>query len=174
MPSRRVSGWPIFEPCREWDGSWVRLISRVMECAASGREAGSREGVARAAWEIAGRRRERAGRARQPEGDDQIARFEDAFSLGRVARKTMKRLDRNFARAGFALDLHERVERDQRHTEIRRVGGDAGLAPAEYGVQSVLAAAGIAAGVRLAFVAGAGGVVEISASRSLQQIAADR
>ena len=28
MPSRRVSGWPIFEPCRRWAGAWVRLSLR--------------------------------------------------------------------------------------------------------------------------------------------------
>src|SRR3981189_1565409 len=118
-------------------------------------------------------RREPARLARQSQGDDQVTRLEYALSLGRVARQTVKRLDRNLAPAGSALDLHDGVEGRERHAEIRRVGGDAGVAPAEHGVQSVLAAAGIATRARLAFVAGAGGVVEISASRPLQQIAAD-
>src|SRR5260221_201471 len=91
-----------------------------------------------------------------------------------MAGQTVKGLDRNLAPAGSALNLHDSVERDERHAEIRRVGGDAGIAPAQHGVQSVLAAVGIATGARLALVAGAGDVVEIPASRPLKQIAADR
>ncbi len=41
-------------------------------------------------------------------------------------------------------------------------------------MQAILAAASIAAGARFALVAGAGDVIEIAASRPLQQIAADR
>ena len=138
-----------------------------------GRHDGEGIGGAFADLQIACMRRERARLARQPQRDDQITGLEHAFPLGRVAGQTMKGLDRDLAPAGSALDLHDGVERDQRHAEIRRVGGDAGLAPAEHGVQSVLAVAGVAARARLAFVAGAGGVVEIPASRPLQQIAAD-
>src|SRR6267154_5183315 len=118
-------------------------------------------------------RREPVRLAWQPQRDDQIARFEYTFLLGRVAGQTMKRLDRDLAPAGSALDFHNRVERDQRHAEIRRMGGDAGLAPAEYGMQSILAVTGIATRARFALVAGAGGIVEIATSRTLQQIAAD-
>ena len=138
-----------------------------------GRHDGEGVGGAFADLQIACMRREPARLARQPQRDDQIAGLEHAFPLGRVAGQAVKRLDRDLAPAGSALDLHDRVERDQRHAEIRRMGGDAGLAPAEHGVQSVLAVAGIATRARLAFVAGAGGVVEIAASRPLQQIAAD-
>ena len=118
-----------------------------------------REGVggAFADLQIACMRREPARLARQPQRDDQIARLERAFPLGRVAGQTMKRLDRNLAPAGSALDLHDSVEGDQRHAEIRRVGGDAGLAPAEHGMQSILAVTGIATRARFALVAGAGG-----------------
>src|SRR5712675_3281470 len=119
-------------------------------------------------------RRKPARLAWQPQGDDQIARLEGAFSFGRVARETVKRLHRNFALAGLALDFHNSVEGDQRHAEIRRMGGDAGLAPAEYGMQSILAVTGIATRARFALVAGAGGIIEIATSRTLQQIAADR
>src|SRR5258708_20840119 len=118
-------------------------------------------------------RRERARLGWQPQGDNEIARFEYAFVFRRIARQTMKRLERNLAPAASALDLHHGVERDQWHAEIRRVGGDAGFAPAEHGVQPVLAVAGIATGTGLALVAGAGGVVKISASCPLQEIAAD-
>src|ERR1700730_10333490 len=118
-------------------------------------------------------RRERAGFGWQPQGHDQVTGLEYGFSLRRIAGQTIEVLEGNLALAGSALDLHKSVERDQRHTEIRRMGGDAGLAPAEHGVQSVLAVAGIATRARFAFVAGAGDVVEISASRPLQQIAAD-
>src|SRR6266853_6271865 len=117
--------------------------------------------------------REPASLAWQPQRDDQIARLEGTFSFGRVAGETVKRLDRNLALAGSALDFHNSVEGDQRYAEFRRMGGDAGLAPAEYGMQSILAVTGIATRARFALVAGAGGIVEIAASRPLQQIAAD-
>ena len=116
---------------------------------------------------------ERAGRRWQPQRDDQIAGLKRVFALRRVAGQTIKRLERDLAPAGPALDLDDGVERDQRHAEIRRVRGDAGLAPAEHSVKTVLAMAGIATRARFAFVAGACGIVEISAAGSLQQIAAD-
>src|SRR5260370_27404741 len=109
-------------------------------------------------------RRERARLGWQPQGDNEIAGFEYAFLFRRIARQTMKRLERNLAPAASALDLHDGVECDQWHAEIRRVGGDAGLAPAEHGVQPVLAVAGIATRARFTLVAGAGGIIKISAS----------
>ena len=48
-------------------------------------------------------------------------------------------------RPALAFDLDDGIERDQRHAEIGRMGGDAALAPAEHRVQPVLAAAGVAA-----------------------------
>src|SRR5262245_58124580 len=44
MPSRRVSGWPIFEPCRRWAGASVRRISGVMQRSDLYGEWGSRQG----------------------------------------------------------------------------------------------------------------------------------
>ena len=91
----------------------------------------------------------------------------------RVAGETMQGFDRDLAPAGSALNLRDGIEGDQRHTEIRRVGGDAGFTPAQHRVQSVLAVTGIASRARFALVAGARDIIEISASRPLQQIAAD-
>src|ERR1700738_3222514 len=85
----------------------------------------------------------------------------------------MQRLERNLALTRSALDLDNGVKRDQRHTEIGRVGGDAALAPAEHGVQTIFAVAGAATRSGFALVAAAGGIIKISASRPLQQIAAD-
>ena len=119
-------------------------------------------------------RREHAGLARQPQGDDQITRLECVFSLWPIAGQTVKVLDRDLAPAGSALDLHNRVECHERHTEIRWVGSDASLAPAQHGVRSVLAMEGIATRARFALVAGTRDVVEIPAPRPLKQIAADR
>ena len=48
------------------------------------------------------------------------------------------------------------------------------LAPAQDGVQPVVAAARVATGAGVAFVAGAGDIVEIGATRPLHEIAADR
>src|SRR5581483_8721238 len=41
MPSRRVSGWPIFEPCRWWAGAGLRRMSGVMQRSGMNRERGS-------------------------------------------------------------------------------------------------------------------------------------
>ena len=48
------------------------------------------------------------------------------------------------------------------------------LAPSQYGVKPVLAAAGVAARTGIALIAGTCDVVEVSATRPLQEIAADR
>ena len=138
-----------------------------------GRHDGEGVGGALADLQIARMRREAARLGRQPHRDDEIAGLERAVPLGRVAGQAVQRLERDLAPAVPALDLDDGVERDQRHAEIGRMGGDAGLAPAEHGMQPVLAVAGIAARAGLALVAGAGGVVEIGAARPLQQIAAD-
>src|SRR6266849_9247116 len=46
-PSRRVSGCPIFDPCRMWAGAWAgvwaRLISGVMQGSGNGCERGGRK-----------------------------------------------------------------------------------------------------------------------------------
>ena len=71
------------------------------------------------------------------------------------------------------LYLDDRAEGSQGDAEIGWVGGDALPAPAEDGVQAGLAAGGITAGAGFAFVARRGGVVEVGAPGSLQQVAAD-
>src|ERR1700684_2263101 len=74
----------------------------------------------------------------------------------------------------FAFDLDNSVECYQRYAEIRRVCRDTALAPPQYGVKPVVAAAGVAARTGIALIAGAGDIVEVRAARPLQQIAADR
>src|ERR1700722_13520116 len=112
-------------------------------------------------------------RGRQAYRDDHLTRLQHALAFRRVLWQPAKGLERDFAPARAAFDFHNRVERDQRHTEIRRVCRDAALTPPQDGVKPVLAAVGIAARTRLALIAGTGGVVAVSAARSLQQIAAD-
>ena len=68
---------------------------------------------------------------------------------GLVAGQAVEVFQRHLAPAALALDLDDGVERHERHAEIGRVGGDAGVAPAEHGVQPVLAAARVAAGAGL-------------------------
>ena len=130
-------------------------------------------GGAFADLQIAGMGGETRRLGRQAHRDDHLAGLQHALAVGRVARQAMKRFKRDLAPARLAFDLDDGVERDQRHAEIGRMGRDAALAPAQDGVQPVVAAAGVAAGAGVAFVAGAGGVVEISAARPLQEIAAD-
>jgi hypothetical protein len=83
-------------------------------------------------------------------------------------------LEQDLPPARFALDLDDRIERDESNAEIGRVCRDAARASSQYGVEPVVAAAGVAAGPGLAFVAGARRIIKIGASRPLQEIAADR
>jgi hypothetical protein len=118
-------------------------------------------------------RREFRGLGGQTHCDDQFARFQHAFTTRRVAGETVEGFKRNFATPALARYLHHCIERYQRDAEIRRVGRDATLAPAEHRVQPRIATARLAAGAWLALIAGTGDVVEVSAPRALQQIAAD-
>src|SRR3954447_22769717 len=108
----------------------------------------------------------------KPHGEDHLARLQLGLALGLVPRETVERLERDLAAAGAALRLDHGVERRQRDTEVGRVRCDAALAPAEHGVQAVLAAKGIATAAGLALVAGAGDVIEIGAARALEEVAA--
>jgi len=137
-----------------------------------GRHHGEGVGSAFAEFQIAGMACERAGLGRQPHGDDQIARLEHGFALGRLAGQVVKRLQRHLASSGLAFDLDNGVERDQRHAEIRRVGAmQASLQPST--ACNRFSRFGHRTRTRFALVAGAGDVIEISAAGSLQQIAAD-
>ena len=111
--------------------------------------------------------REGAGLGRQPQGYDQIAKLKHALALRRLAGQAIECLQCNLTPAGSTLDFDDSVERYQGHAEVRRMGGDAGFAPAEHGVQPILAATGVATAARLTLVAGAGAIIKISAARSL-------
>src|ERR1700688_2077751 len=113
-------------------------------------------------------------RGRQAYRDDHLTRLQHALAFRRVSWQPVKGVERNLAPACAAFDFDNRIERDQRHGEIRRMGRNAALTPPQDGVKPILAAVGVAARTGLALVAGTGGVVEVSAARSLQKIAADR
>src|SRR5262245_28609728 len=98
---------------------------------------------------------------RQAYGYDHLTLFKHALALRRIERQAVKGLERDLACTCAAFNLNDGIERDQRHAEIRRMRGDAALAPSEDRVQPVVAAASVAAGSRIALIAGAGGVVEI-------------
>jgi hypothetical protein len=109
----------------------------------------------------------------QAHRDDHFARPENVLAVGFAARQEVEHLKRNFAPACSALDLDDGVVRDQGDAKIRGVGRDAVLAPAQDGVQPVVAAACVAPRAGRAFVAGARDIVEIRAARPLHEIAAD-
>src|SRR5579872_3419961 len=77
--------------------------------------------------------------------DDHFARCERGLLLGRVARQAIKVFQRNFALSFIAFDLDDGVKGDERHAEIGRMRCDAGLAPSEYGMQTIFAVASVAA-----------------------------
>jgi len=130
-------------------------------------------GCALAKLQIARMRGEAGGIGGEAKGDDQVARFERAFPLRRVARQKVQILQGDLAWAGPAFDLHDGVEGDERHTEVRRMRRDAVLAPAEYCGEPILAMEGVAARARFTPIAGAGGIVEVAAARALHEVAAD-
>jgi hypothetical protein len=71
-----------------------------------------------------------------------------------VARQAVEFGSRNRARTLGARDPNDRIQRGQRHREVRRVGGHAGFAPAKDRVMPVLTVAGRAAviwGIAAAF-----------------------
>src|SRR5262249_40139198 len=54
-----------------------------------------------------------AGLARQPQGDDQIARLKRVVSIGPIAGQAVKAVDRDLASTASTLDFHDGVERDE-------------------------------------------------------------
>ena len=68
-------------------------------------------------------------------------------------------------------DRHGCVEGGESIGEVARVGGDAGLAPAEDGVEAVLPCDRRTAAAGFALVAGRTGIAEVAAARALQQVA---
>ena len=149
-----ISGFDIERDCGRNDGECIRGAFAKLQIARIGGK-GSRF-------------------RRQPDGDDEVAGLEAAFQLWCVSRQAVQILDPDFTPASPAFDFDDGIQRHQGHAEIGRVGGDAGFAPAQHRMKSVVAMTGTAAGSRPAFVAGAGRVVEIRTAGPLQQIAADR
>ena len=101
---------------------------------------------------------------------------ERVLALGAIAGQQMEvRKGAVDALAAAAqLDAHDRVERGQRDAHVGRMRRDAVLAPAEHGVNAVVAVYRAAADPGLALVARRRGVAEVVAPRPLQQIAARR
>src|SRR5580693_4423081 len=119
-------------------------------------------------------RREISSLARQAQREDDLAGLQHILALRRVAWQAMKLFQRNLPSPRFAFDLDHSVEGDQRDAKIRRMCRNAAVAPSQYGVKPVLAAAGVAARTGSALIAGTRDVVEVCATRPLQEIAADR
>ena len=138
------------------------------------RNHGKGVGGALAELEVTGMRREPRGSTRQANGHDQFAGHQHALALRSGAGQQVEFFEPHLAPARLPLDFDHGVERGERHAEIGRMRGDAGLAPTQDSVQAVLAAARVAARTRLPLVAAARRVIEIGASRALQQVPADR
>ncbi|MNO72895.1 hypothetical protein D3C76_638510 [compost metagenome] len=68
--------------------------------------------------------------------------------------------------------MHHSFERRQCNAHVRGMGGDAGIAGAENGMDTVQACTRWASAARFALVAGCAGVVEVIATGTLQQVAA--
>ncbi len=96
------------------------------------------------------------------------------FALRLIARQGVERLKVDFAGALRSLDLDHRIQGDKRHAEVGGMDGDAMLAPAEHGVETILALERITPRARNAPVTGARRILEIGAAGSLHQVAADR
>ncbi len=156
-------------PPRAMRAPAIRLA--VEPQAGGGGDDGEGVGGAFADFEVAGVGGERGGGGGEADGGDEFAGGEDGLALGGRAGEEVEVGERDFARAVRAFDLDDGVEGGEGDAEVGRVGGDAVLAPAEDGVEAVLAAERVAAGTGIALVAGAGGVVEIGAAGALEQVA---
>ena len=176
LPARMPSASRAPRPQRDAAEREARLHDRGILDAQRRRRRYDRECIGRAFanLQVAGMRGETGRLGRQAHGDDHLAGLQHALAVGRVPRQPVKHVERDLAPPAFAFDLDDGVERDQRHAEIGRVGRNAVLAPPQHRVQPVVAAAGVAARTGRALVAGAGDVIEVSAARPLQEIAADR
>ena len=153
-----------------------RLDDRAVLDAQRGGGRNDREGVggALANFEVAGVRREAAASAGRRTATINSPGSSTLSRSGASPGRRWKFSSGHFAAPALPSISTMASKRDKGHAEIRGVRRDAGLAPAEHRMLSGVAAARLAAGARLAFVAGAGDVVEIGASRALQKIAADR
>ena len=104
-----------------------------------------REGVggALAQLEVAGMAANGRGLRRQAQGDDQLAGRQHGLALRACRRAGGGRPSSGISRRPAGpCDLDHGVERHQRHAEVGRMRGDAGVAPAEDGMEPVLAARG--------------------------------
>ena len=131
-----------------------------------------RELVRRAVAQLEVARRCARVRRRQGNVRHQIARLEHRLTVRGVARKQMKGLDRDRARALSLRTLHmnRRIECNERHVHVGRIGRDAVWARPEDGECAVLPVDRRASRARLALVARHGGVAEVHASRALEQV----
>ena len=96
-------------------------------------------------FHVAGMRGETSGLLRQAHRDDHLTGFEHSLALRRIAGQAMKHLEWDLPPTCPAFDLDHGIERDEGDAEIGRMRSNAALAPAHYGVQPVVATAGVTA-----------------------------
>ena len=106
--------------------------------------------------------------------DNDFVRRQRGVDVRRVAGKLMKFVERDAALPSRPANVHNGIERGQRHAHVGRMHGDAAFAGAEYRVDAVQASARRTARAGLALVAGGAGIVKVIASGALQQVAAGR
>jgi hypothetical protein len=115
------------------------------------------------------------GGRRQQHRDDQFTRLQHSFDMRRVAGWAVKRINRDSTcRAVGGDSLHHRVERRHRHRHVGRMRRDAVVAHTEHGVHPIEAFQRRAARSGHALIAGLRRVIEVGATRALQQIAPGR
>ena len=93
---------------------------------------------------------------------DQFARRQHRLDMGRVARRTIERVDWNGPCRTVSRDgLDPRIQRRHRNRHVGAVCGDAIVAHADHGVHAIEAFQGCAAGARHALVARLRRVIEV-------------
>jgi hypothetical protein len=115
------------------------------------------------------------GQQRNLDLGDQFAVGQDVFDVGRVARFEIELGERHPAHPARAQDVHDRVQCDQRHSQVRGVQRDAVLGRPQDRVHPGGPRHCGAAGTRPPLVARFDSrVAEVPAAGALQQVPADR
>ncbi len=105
---------------------------------------------------------------------DQITRVQIGFEVRGIAWEAMQSPQWDLVFSVLSGDPHRGIEHQQRVGKVTGVGRNALLTRPKDGMQAVLSVDGRTSRSRLTLVARCGHVAKVSASRSLQQVAAKR
>src|SRR4029453_5886319 len=111
---------------------------------------------------------------RQLDRNNDLIMCEIGVELGRIPGEAMKIGEGNYAFALRTGHMDRGLQYGECHAHIRRMHGDAGLAPAEHRIHAVEAVDRAAACAGLALIARHARVIKVEAASALEEVAAGR